>query len=101
MVAALAYLHAVVVNQASGALDDTKVSLEVAPAGVAVSLGVVGGAVEEDPGACVVLHDVVEHNRTAGAWTAARRTKHLRPAHEFFGTKLSKCAAETLTWFDA
>ena len=67
MVAALAYLHGVVVDQASGALDDTKVSLEVAPAGVAVSLGVVGGAVEEDPGACVVLHDVVMHNRTAGA----------------------------------
>lgn len=68
-----AYLHGVVVNPAAGALDDTKVSLEVALTRVTVRLGVVGGAVEEDPSAGVVLHKVVVDHRTVGM--AARRIK--------------------------
>ena len=58
------YLHNVVVDFHARAFHDTKVSLQVAPANVAVRLGVVGGPVEEDPSPGVVLYQVVDDQRT-------------------------------------
>lgn len=62
----LKYLQIVVVDLAAGAFEDANVSPEVAIAPVVTSHGVVAGAVEEDPGAVVVLHEVVFHHGTAG-----------------------------------
>ena len=45
------------------ALYNAEVSLQVTPARVAVSFRVVRGAVEEDAGASIVFHQVVENKR--------------------------------------
>lgn len=60
------YLHDIIVDLDARALYDAEVSLQVTPAGVVVSFGVVRGAVEENAGASVVLHEVVVHNRPKG-----------------------------------
>lgn len=56
-------LHNIVVNLHARRLDDAEVSLQIPPADVLIRFRVVRRTVKEDPGASVVLDNVVEDDR--------------------------------------